>query len=599
MAEPPCCRSKNIQFPDYIYSHHNPKVLTLTMSQEMTMASNGMEMVLSDAVNMASSMPMPVFGSDIPPEFAQALMSSAKQQYLGNAMLLANFKRSFVNMLDVAVQQVTEETKTQIVESEVKVKNYVRSELQQAQIAVNGRLDEMKRSIDAQDPITQAWRTPANIYLRQIMAWILFMGIDTTTTHGMTPLINFSFYPGRPHTEENHLTVLSKALIRMLFIHKNKFTPAVINGIQTKIEAIITPIFNCITTLTQKETRKLAAMFPSKLYVTGGVYIFRTQDLIRLMQEELKYQKLDQSVLDTRQSFHLKSRVSNNGTLDITKGVDAATKKTIMGKFRELVGIGPSELYSFARSILKKEQDTDKIYNFVAVRRYWGMPASKEHLQQECLHMGVSMIRRDVFRQTTPAFNPVEPFHIGLNWELDTKHVVEPFSTVISRYLEMEDSDFLSDFALTADAQEDHGGDDDTVSQPSTPIAEPENDEQAENALPPDTIILPKHKIHTKNDFPKIKIKKSKRSADEMDEAYQPEKKKRKIRKNKKSTKDAEDQESKQESSDIVTDVVSPPPPPQQPSPTQASQTVDNSLPLIKSGKGKRNRDKTLSIIPE
>ena len=46
-------------------------------------------MVLLDAKNTASQFPMPVFGADVPPEMQTALMSMARQQVYGNAMVLA------------------------------------------------------------------------------------------------------------------------------------------------------------------------------------------------------------------------------------------------------------------------------------------------------------------------------------------------------------------------------------------------------------------------------------------------------------------------------------------------------------------------------
>lgn len=58
------------------------------------------------------------------------------------------------------------------------------------------------------------------------MVWILYTSLDTRNELGMTPLVNFMFFPDREPTPENHLTVIDKALIKAMLLHQDKFTPA-------------------------------------------------------------------------------------------------------------------------------------------------------------------------------------------------------------------------------------------------------------------------------------------------------------------------------------------------------------------------------------
>jgi len=429
-----------------------------------------MQLVMADASQMAQSFPMPTFAG-VDPAFQQALMTSYRSTAAANSMMMASFKRSFCGMLDMAVQQVSADTREQVQASEAKVTNVLRTELQSAQTVlrtelqatqtvvdtrftgVDSQLQEMKKSIDAQDPVTQAWRSPANIHLRQIISWILHLGLDTACTQGMSPLVGFAFYPGREETEDNHLTVMPKALVRMLVMHRTKFEPPVINGIQSRIEAIITPIFKCLTTLTTKQIRELGAMFPVKPYNSGGVYVFKTKHLIRMMQEEIKYIKQDQSVLKPGGDFSVESTVASDGSLDITKGINAKQKKSLLGKFRELVGIGAAELFEFAVSLHKKKScNTKFLFDFLARRRYWGIPATKEHLSTIAFHLGVAMVRRDVFNEVTAPFDEAKLFHVGLDWKLDYETPVQDFATAMPAYLGIDSAEFKSTFAEQAAA---------------------------------------------------------------------------------------------------------------------------------------------------
>lgn len=145
----------------------------------------------------------------------------------------------------------------EVKKSEERVTKALREEFQTAQIVVekrmtgvNKQIEKLQTTVENYDPtVSLAWKNPANVHLRQIVAWILYMGLDTANTQGMTPLIAFSFLPNLGKKEENHVTIMPKALFRMLLMHGQNFNIPVNTGIQAKVEKIIIPVFSCLTSL--------------------------------------------------------------------------------------------------------------------------------------------------------------------------------------------------------------------------------------------------------------------------------------------------------------------------------------------------------------
>lgn len=365
-------------------------------------------LILADAKNMVSSMPMPVLdGLDVPVGFRDGLLKMAKQQAHGNALLLASLRHGMAAALDQTVATLSK----QIEESKKEVTTVLREELESAQKLVDQRfaevnkklddakagtpsaevmkrLEEMSQKIDSRDWITDAWNNPSNIHLRQIIAWILRTSVDPVNSFGMTPLINFAFFSGRPHTEENHLTVLNKPLIRMLLLHQDKFTPALQRGIQTQTEKTITPVFKCVQD-TAEATRMVVGTFPVKPYAQahGNCYVFRTRDLIRMLKEEKSYMERDQIVLPTNVNLEVISVIHPDGSLTLNKGAGIGdVKKARAIKLREMTGISVDALYKFASTMLKTV-DPHKMLAYLAVRRYWDLPASKEYMEQASLFL--------------------------------------------------------------------------------------------------------------------------------------------------------------------------------------------------------------------
>jgi len=422
------------------------------------------QLVLADAEAMVKNQPIPTFGADLPDEFRNAMILGARQHVYSNAVMLASVKRSLMQAMDNAVVQVraelkqsNEETKTHLrqefkVAGEIVTKRFDQTDQRLDQ--VDDRLEEMQRVMASNDSITQAWTDANNVHLRQVIAWILFFGLDTACEFGMTPLFHFAYLADRPQTEENHVTVISKALLRMLVMHRSKFSPAVINGLQTKVEHLITPVFKCLTNLSQQQMREFAAVFPCKLYMTGSIYVLRTTHLVRLMKEELKQFQQGHGVLDTTADFRVESTVDADGRFDIQEGINMKEKKSILSKFRDMIGVGPEQLRTFSEELLFKneEPDIEALESFVATRRVWGLPASYEYMELPSTRTGIQMVLRGVFNRDLPANH--QPFHLGKNWTVDTEGVPQPFLDIISDYNDMEPEEFTRIFRKEEEEEE-------------------------------------------------------------------------------------------------------------------------------------------------
>jgi len=262
-----------------------------------------------------------------------SLTNMLRQNNMHNSLVLSQAAIGVENTLarfESAMAQLASQTVIGIKNSEERVISTLRSELGSAQQVLNSGLDTLRHASDARfdqvdqelqnlkhshipeefkeqlksvkdqldelkknsDRVSQAWARPENVHLRQIVAFICKIGLDTTCSQGMTPLIHFEYLPDRSPSDDTHITILSKALIRLILLHSDKFTTPVAPGIQLAVDKIITPIVNCLPTgVSAKTMREFGAAFPCEIYTTNGVYVFRTLDLIRMMKEELVYER--------------------------------------------------------------------------------------------------------------------------------------------------------------------------------------------------------------------------------------------------------------------------------------------------------------------
>jgi len=101
-----------------------------------------------------------------------------------------------------------------------------------------------------------------------------------------------------------------------------------------------------------------------------------------MMREEKSYIERDQVLLPASADLQVMSRVDRDGTLKILEGggIDNL-KKARAVKIRKLVGLDIPSLHAFAADRLRTD-DKKAMLNYLAKRRYWNMPASREYLAQ-------------------------------------------------------------------------------------------------------------------------------------------------------------------------------------------------------------------------
>ena len=125
--------------------------------------------------------------------------------------------------------------------------------------------------------------------------------------------------------------------------------------------------------------------------------------------------------------------------------------------------------------------------------------------------MGVAMIRRDVFGQTTPMFNPEQPFHIGVHWKIDRKTKVKSFGSIMGQKLGLDEAKYMEYFDL--EVQDDPLGetteDEEQTSPPSrstrsqkTTAFLSDTPEPMEDDAPQDDISLSLDPVSTEDPMP-------------------------------------------------------------------------------------------------
>jgi len=426
----------------------------------MSSSATDMQLVITDAINMASTMPMPVLdGMDVPEQFKTALMASFKQQNVGNAMLVAGIRRSFCQALDMVTQQASEqiqaskeEIKEEIATTTNRLSSQLRTEFKFAQDAVGAELSDLRRRLDENNPERQILRDTSNVFVRHFLGMVL-LGPDTKCEMGMAPIFDFVLHPGQPLNEENIMVVVPKAMFRVMVAHQKAFTPDVPSGMQSRLEKLFVPIFKCRTGINNHQQKIYGCMFPPDLYASNGVYFFPLKHLIKLLQVEMNfYVKDQQGVLPQgyfiRQApdqpfnkLYMESHVLSSGKLKITDGIPPSSRSSVTRRFRKFTPVTLEALSKLVKNVINKDEDPLSI---LKRRNYWGQEASKEKLMDPAFQLGVRMINRDVYgRVVDPTLNV---FHVGLNWEVDSDTPVKTWAELMSPVLQLTPEGVISAF---------------------------------------------------------------------------------------------------------------------------------------------------------
>lgn len=77
-----------------------------------------------------------------------------------------------------------------------------------------------------------------------------------------------------------------------------------------------------------EQLRKWEGLFPCVPFSSGGVYVFYTKHLIRLMQEEKSYIDKGESMIKTDNDFVVESKVDESGKLHLKKFQSSSSKSS-------------------------------------------------------------------------------------------------------------------------------------------------------------------------------------------------------------------------------------------------------------------------------
>ena len=88
------------------------------------------------------------------------------------------------------------------------------------------------------------------------------------------------------------------------------------------------------------------------------------------------------------------------------------------------------------------DESPESLFKVASRRRLFGVPASKEYLEDPATRRAIQLIRAQVFGQEdTP-----EMRHIGLNWEIDEKTERESFAELMAKQHNITADEFIRQF---------------------------------------------------------------------------------------------------------------------------------------------------------
>jgi len=255
--------------------------------------------------------------------------------------------------------------------------------------------DEIKKMVH-KDVISEAWINPSMINLRQIVALIERQGLDLGNQHGGIPIFSFTFFPNRPQNRENHLTVISRPLLRMATMLSHQFTPPMSRGLLTNTVKNIMPTFGCVT-LSASASSVVSGAFGigCSKQATEDVFVFPTLKLARALNEERSHIDEDRVVLSEESDITIVSSFNEEGGVKIEVGggideehlSDARSQFSRISASRSVTPVSFKHLFEHAIKHFPKEQDItfDGVMEFLSHCRFWDMPASREYRAQVCL----------------------------------------------------------------------------------------------------------------------------------------------------------------------------------------------------------------------
>ena len=430
-------------------------------------------MVDLDTDNSKQVMKYPMIQSDM-----KAALSSEQQKYLANLNNQVVFHDQVVSGLVTRLQQHDEVFGSMVtrmkqlnntiqcagealINVDAKVTN-VDTRVQDLQEQVATLQNQMSQTQVGQQQIQQALSPEQqamqqSVFLRQVMAFFLHVGHDTRRRQVSAPFFFFSFLPNTPHVLNNSICVFSKAAFSTLRVYKGAFSEYAENKFQVKVTEFCNSLSSQSITLTTKQRRDLEAKFPFQPYkqIKHSVIVLKTTVFIKFLNIVRDMESKNQFFLDPdhrilHNDWSLLAPLEGGQVEQDPDDSIYLNCKNAVDKIRSLQNILPQHMvanfFAQQRKNSPRRPLSNELVELLGQRHFWNLEESSEYLSSQAFYVGVESIRQQVFNLNTPPYNPDTPFHVGSEWEMDTKHAPRSvFAILAERYNQNEEKDVWSD----------------------------------------------------------------------------------------------------------------------------------------------------------
>lgn len=304
---------------------------------------------------------------------------------------------------------------------------------------VDEKVELLQRQLDSlrQNITSKSDSSPEELVIRSIFNWILLTGLDTTGELGMAPSVHFVPRPNHP-ANDIHVMIDMDMIVKMCVqLFKSQFsTGSVLSGLKTKLRNIKPQLGH--KDWSAKEVEYCLNAFPTKILADcrRNIVIIELATFIRLLKREADYQAKNEKLLPSDVNLHLKHEYdASTGQYDITDIGDMNVKDKKKKSCLLMQPFTISKLYELATKALGIVSP-DKLWNYIACRRFFGFEASREYLALASVREGIQAVRSALFgkNEILPADGTYE---LSADWSkltlgVETKSMQEILSEILA-----------------------------------------------------------------------------------------------------------------------------------------------------------------------
>jgi hypothetical protein len=311
-------------------------------------------------------------------------------------------------------------------------------------------VEEVRQLIQQIDSVSSAWSQEGFLPLRFLVAWVLRFGLDTKGAVGCTPFFTFAYLPNVAQSRNSHVTVFCKALCPQMNYFQFPNFPAKFASMLDRVIAVPSKL---LTSVPLQQRRELGKLFPFRVPPTN-LYIIPTTQLIRMMQEERKYEREHRGVIPPDFECSLDASVTETGQLRLGD--------TKLLRRARVTGLLSPSLTSLGSSRGLERLETTRCV---------GLPASVEYFTKAVID-GIEMVNGEVFGRKIASFHDT-PYHVGENWEIDVDDEPLPIMQVVAEYHQLSSSELMRKLCGETDEK-------DEVDDAKAPVDDDEEQEDEE-----------------------------------------------------------------------------------------------------------------------